>query len=117
MRGHPPVFVHVVFIWIVLLVISEEVVKLDALSEILSGLEASNVLKEIEVTVNVDACADKSMPHDALELDVGVVLLELELNSLAEVDVRTLDGVHVFTGHLELIEVEVLREHLHIYFL
>ena len=93
--------------------ISEEVVKLDALSEILGGLKASNVLKEIKVTVDIDTCADKSMPHDALELDVGVVLLEVVVHEESEVNVWALDAVLVLSRHDELVEVKHLWEHLH----
>ena len=51
---------------------------------------------------------------DTLELDVSIVLLELEVDCLVEVDVGTLYCVHVFTGGLELVKVEILREYLHI---
>lgn len=51
---------------------------------------------------------------DALELDVGVVLLELEVDRFVEVDVGALDGVHVLSRHFKLVEVEVLGEHLHL---
>ena len=56
------------------------------------------------------------MPVDALELDVGVVLLELEVDSLEEVNVWSLDCVHILFGQFKLIEVEILWKHLHIYF-
>ena len=103
----------VILLWVVLLVIGEEPVELDALLEVLGGLKASNVLKEVEVAVCVDARLDHPVPVDALELDVGVVLLEVEVERAAEPDVRTLDSVHVFTRHLELVEFEVLGEYLH----
>lgn len=51
---------------------------------------------------------------DALELDVGVVLLELEVDRFVEVYVGTFDGVHVFSGHFKLVEIKVLWEHLHL---
>lgn len=54
------------------------------------------------------------MPVDALDANVGVVLLELEVDGLEEVDVGTLDGVHVVARHLELVEVKVLGEDLHL---
>ena len=65
--------------------------------------------------MHVDTSSDKSLPVNTLNLDVGVVLLELEVDRLVEVDVRSLDGVLVVSSHLELVEVKVLREHLHIY--
>ena len=111
---HSPVLGGIVLVRIILLVISEKVVQLDALSEVLVGLKASNVLHHVEVAVHVHASADKSVPVNALELDVGVVLLELEVNSLDEVNVRPLDGVHILASHLELGEVVVLWEHFHI---
>ena len=98
----------------VLFVISEEGIELDALFEVLYGFEAADVLEEVEVAVGVDAGTDQSVPVDALELNVGVVLLEGEVKRLAEVDVRTLDGVHVLASHLKLVEVEVFGENLHL---
>jgi hypothetical protein len=98
----------------VLFVIRKEGIELNALFEVLYGFEAADVLKEIEVAVGVDAGADESVPVDALELDVGVVLLEGEVKRFAEVDVRTLDGVHVLTSHLKLVEVKVFGEDLHL---
>ena len=53
---------------------------------------------------------------DALDLDVGIVLLEFEVNCFEEVDVGTFDCVHVHPSHFELVEVKVLREHLHLNF-
>ena len=59
------------------------------------------------------------MPMNALQFDVSIVFLEFEVNSFTEIDVWALDGMHVFSCHLELVEVEVLWEYLHffIYFL
>jgi len=111
---YSPVLAVVVFLWEIFLVVSEESVQLDALLEIFDGLHASDLLQEVEVTINVDACSDQSVPMDALESDVGVVLLELEVNCLEEVNVRALNGVHVVARHLKLIEVEVLGEDLHL---
>jgi hypothetical protein len=113
-RGDSPVLAVVVFLWEIFLVVSEESVQLDALLEVLNGLHASDLFQEIEVAIHVDACTDESVPVDALDADVGVVLLELEVHGLEEVDVGALDGVHVVTGHLELVEVEVLGEDLHL---
>jgi len=113
---YAPVFVVVVLVRVVLLVESEECVKLDALLEVLDGLEATDVLEELEITEGVHASADKSVPVNTLQLDVGVVLLEGEGQRLGEVDVRALDGVHVLATHLKLVEVEVFRENLHFYF-
>ena len=112
--GDSPVLAVVVFLWEIFLVVSEEGIQLDALLEVLDGLHASDLFQEIEVAVDVDACADESVPVDALNANVGVVLLELEVDSLEEVDVWTLNGVHVVTRHLELVEVKVLGEHLHL---
>ena len=113
MRRHSPVLRVVVFVRVVLLVVGEEGVELEALLEVLGGLEAANVLQHVKVTVRVNACLDESVPVDALETDVGVVLLEAEVHGGVEANVWTLDGVHVFTRHLELVEVEVFWEHLH----
>ena len=112
-RGDPPVLTVVILLGEVFLMIGEEPVQLDALLEVLSRLEASNILEEIKVAVCVDARLDHSVPVDALQLDVGVVLLEVEVERAAKPDVWTFDGVHVFTSHLELVEVEVLGEYLH----
>ena len=93
--------------------VSEEGVKLDALLEILYSFCASDLLKEIKVTINVDTSSDKSVPMDTLELNVCVILLKLEVNSLKEVNVRSLDGVHIVTQHFKLVEIKVFGEHLH----
>lgn len=98
----------------VLLVVSEEGIELDALFEVLYGFEAADVLEEIEVAVCVYARADKSVPVDALQLDVRVVLLEREVKRLAEVDVGTLDSVHILASHLKLVEIEIFGEDLHL---
>ena len=104
----------VVLLGEIFLVISEECIQLDALLEVLDGLHASDLFQEVKVAIDIDACADESVPVDALNADVGVVLLELEVDSLEEVDVRALDGVHVVARHLELVEVKVLGEDLHL---
>ena len=96
--------------------VGEESIELNALLEILDGLEASNVFQEIEISVNINACSDKSMPMNALQFDVSVVFLELEVDGNTEVDVGSLDCVHIFTSHLELIELEVFWKYLHILF-
>ena len=93
--------------------VSEDGVEAEALWDVLGCLEATDVLHEVEVAISVDASADHSVPVDALELDVGIVLLELKVECLAKVDVWALDGVEVFSGHLELSELEVLGEHFH----
>ena len=94
--------------------VSEESVKLNALLEVLDSLHASDLLQEIEVAINIDAGANQSVPVDTLKSDVGVVLLELEVNGLEEVNVGTLDCVHILARHLKLVEVEVFGEHLHL---
>jgi len=106
--GDAPVFAVVVLVGEVLFVVGEVGVELEALLEVLSGLEAPDVLEEVEVAVGVDAGADEAVPVDALELDVRVVDLEVEVHGRAEVNVGALDRVHVFTRSLELIEVEIL---------
>ena len=50
----------------------------------------------------------------ALETNIGIVLLEREVHRAVEPDVRSLDRVHVFTSHLELSEVEIFGEYLHL---
>ena len=114
MRGDSPVLAVVVFLWEIFLVVSEESVELDALLEVFDGFHASDLLQEVEITVHVDASTDQSVPVDALKSDVGIVLLELEVNCLEEVNVGALNGVHVVARHLKLIEVEVLGEDLHL---
>ena len=94
--------------------ISEESIQLNTLLEILDSLHASDLFQEIEVSVDIDACSDKSVPVNALNAEVGVVLLELEVDCLEEVDVWALDCVHVLARHLKLVEIKVLGEHLHL---
>ena len=55
-----PVLTVVVLVSIVFLVVGEEPVELNALLEVLDSLHASDVLQEIEVSMNVDASSDKS---------------------------------------------------------
>jgi hypothetical protein len=43
-----------------------------------------------------------------------VVDLEVEVQGLREVDIGTLDRVHILSRSLELVELKVLWEHLHI---
>ena len=66
MWRNSPVLGMIILLWIILLVISEEPIELYALLEILNSLETSDVLKEIEISIDVDASSDKSMPVDAL---------------------------------------------------
>mgnify|MGYP001581753218 CR=1 FL=1 len=112
---HPPVLVVVVLLGIVLLVVGEESVELETLLEILDGLHTSELLQEIEVAVGVDASADKSVPMNALEFQVSVVLLELEVEGFVEIYVRALNRVHILSSHNELVCVEILGEDLHSY--
>ena len=114
MWGDSPVLTVVVLVSIILLVVGEEPVKLNALLEVLDSFHASDVLEEIEVSMNVDASSDKSVPVNTLELQVRVILVELEVQSLTEVNVWSLDRVHILTGHLKLIEIEIFWKHLHI---
>lgn len=71
-----PVLTVIVFVGEVLFMVSEVRVKLEALFEVLNRLEAANVLQKIKVAVCVDASTDKSVPVDALELNIRVVNLE-----------------------------------------
>ena len=64
--GDSPVLRMVILVWEVFLVVREETIKLYALLEVLNSLDASNVLKKIEVAIAVDASSDKSMPVNAL---------------------------------------------------
>ena len=112
--GDAPVLAVVILLRVVFLVVGEEGVQLDALLEVLDGLQTTDVFGEVEVTVGVDACADEAMPVDTLKFHVGMVLLEGEVERLAEVDVGAFDGVHVLARHLELVEVEVFGEDLHL---
>ena len=114
MRRDSPVLAVVVFLGEVLLVVGEEGVQLDALLEVLDCFHASDLLQEIEVAVNINACSDESVPVNALNLDVSVVLLELEVNCLVEVYVGSLDCVHVCPCHFKLVEIKVLWEDLHL---
>ena len=104
----------VVFLWEIFLVISEESVQLDALLEVLNCFHASDLLQEVEISVYIDAGTNKSVPVDALDSDVCIVLLELEVNCLVEVYVGALNRVHVLARHLKLVEIKVLGKHLHL---
>ena len=57
-RRHSPVLTVVVLVREVLLVVGEERVELDALFEVLDGLEAADVLEEVEIAVCVHTGAD-----------------------------------------------------------
>jgi hypothetical protein len=112
-RGNSPVLAVIVLVGEVLFVVGEESIQLEALFEVFDGFKATDVLEEVEVPVGVDASADQSVPVDALQLDVRVIDLEVEIEGLGEVDVGTLDGVHVFARSFKLVELEVLGEHFH----
>ena len=117
MRRDSPVFTVVVFLRVIFLVVSEESIELNTLFEVLNSFHTSNLLKEIEVSVNIDASSNKSVPVHTLNLDVSVELLELEVNSLVEIDVWSLDCVHVLSSHFELIKIKILGEDLHLQYL
>ena len=93
--------------------VREEAVKENTLFEVFKSFDTSDVLGEIKVSIDVDTSSDKSMPVNGLELNVSVVFLELEVNSLTKVNVWSLNGMHVFTCHFKLVEIEVFGEHLH----
>ena len=61
---------RVVLVWVVLLVIREEIIELEALSEVLVCFDASDVLEHVEVSMNIDARSDQSIPVNALQLNV-----------------------------------------------
>ena len=113
-RGHSPVFAVVVLVGEVLLVVGEERVELEALLEVLGGLEAADVLEHVEVALGVGAGLNETVPVHTLKAHVGVVLLEAEVHGGVEANVRTLDGMHVIATHLKLGVIEVLREHFHL---
>ena len=112
-RRNSPVLIGHVLLRVVFLVESEEGVEVDALLEVVDGLKTADVLHEVEVAERVHASADHPVPVHALQLDVGVVFLELEVKSLSEVDVGTLNRVHVLAIHCELVELEILWENFH----
>ena len=103
----------IILVRVVLLVVGEEGVELEALLKVLGGFEAADVLQHVEVAVGVSAGLNETVPVHALQTDVGIVLLEAEVHGGVEANVGALDGVHVVTRHLELVKVEVLGEHLH----
>ena len=58
MGGDAPVFRVVVLIRVVLFVVCEVVVQLEALLEVLSRFQTSNVLQEVEVPISVHTSTD-----------------------------------------------------------
>jgi len=50
--------------------VSEVRVELEALFKVLGCFKAADVLQKIKVAVCVDTCTDKSVPMDALELNI-----------------------------------------------
>ena len=113
-RTDLPVLAGVVLLWVVLFVVGKEGVERDTLLEVLDSLGAPDVLKELKVSEHVHASVQQSVPVHALKLQVCIVLLEGEVQSLVEVDVRSLDRVHVLSVHHELPVVEVLWENFHL---
>lgn len=79
--GNSPVVVVVVLVGVVLLVVGEEGVQHEALLEVFHGLEATDVVKHVKVAVGVDATSDESVPVDALQFQVGVVILEVKVHA------------------------------------
>ena len=114
MWGDSPVLRMVILVWIVLLMVSEESIELNTLSEVFDYLDTSNVFKEIEISIMINRSSDKSVPVDTLELYVGIVLLEFEAHEVTKVDVWSLNCMHILSCHFKLVEIEVLGEHLHI---
>ena len=115
MRRHPPVLVVVVFLRVVFLVLGEECIQRYTLLEVLCCLKTLDIFQEFEVPISVHACSNYSLPVDALQLDIGVVLLEVEVQGRTEINVGALNRVHIITSHFKLIEVEVFWEDLHNY--
>ena len=105
----------VVFLRVVFLVLGEECIQRYALLEVLCCLKTLDILQEFEVPISVHACSNYSLPVDALQLDIGVVLLEVEVQGRTEINVGALNRVHIITSHFKLIEVEVFWEDLHNY--
>ena len=98
----------------VFLVVSIERVQLEGLSEVFSNFKTSNLSQPFEVTVLIDLSSKDSVPLDSLKLQVGGIFLEFKVSDgFVEVNVGSLDGMGVFTSHLELVEVEVFWEDLH----
>ena len=116
MRRHPPVLVVVVFLRVVFLVLGEECIQRYTLLEVLCCLKTLDIFQEFEVPISVHACSNYSLPVDALQLDIGVVLLEVEVQGRTEINVGALNRVHIITSHFKLIEVEVFWEDLHNYY-
>lgn len=77
--------------------VSEESIELDALFEVFCCFNASDLFQEIKVTIHIHTGSDQSVPVDTLKLDVRIILLELEVNSLVEIDVWALNGVQVLS--------------------
>ena len=105
----------VVFLRVVFLVLGEECIQRYALLEVLCCLKTLDIFQEFEVPISVHACSNYSLPVDALQLDIGVVLLEVEVQGRTEINVGALNRVHIITSHFKLIEVEVFWEDLHNY--
>ena len=76
---------------------------------------APDVLEEIKVAENIDTSDQKPVPVHTLQFHVGVILLEVEVDSFKEVHIWSFDAEHVLSSHTELIEVEVLWKYLHFY--
>ena len=114
MRRDSPVIRMIIFMTEVFLVVSIERIQLERLSEVFCNLESSNLSKPLEVTILIDLSSQNSVPLDSLKLQVRRIFLELEIcDCLVEIDVGSLDGVRVLSGHLELVEVEILWENFH----
>ena len=117
MGGDSPVLGVVVLLRIVFLVVCEEGIELKALFEVFNSFKAADVFQVVEVPVCVYTSANQSVPVNALQFHIGVVILEVEVHLFSKVNIRTFDRVHVLTSHLELVEVEVFREDLHLNYL
>ncbi len=55
------------------------------------------------------------MPVDALQFQVSIILLEVEVEGFVKVNVWPLDSELVLPSHAELGELEVFWEHFHLY--
>jgi len=104
----------IILLRVVLLMVSKESIQLDALFKVFHCFHAPDLFEEIKVAVDINTGSDKSVPVDALKLNVGIVLLKLKVYCFVEVDIGSLDCMHILSGHLKLIEIEILGEHLHL---
>ena len=56
------------------------------------------------------------MPMNTLKFHIGIILLEVEIQCFIEVDVWPLDSEVILPSQVELGELEILWEYLHLYY-